>query len=157
VRRANVGGAGLEDVEDELPAVGQQSGGGAQGAPALVVAVQMHERPERRDHAIARRQLRRIPEIAEHGFEDDVVTARAALGLGEHRRRRVERDHAVAVPGELDRDAPAARAELDDGPGRALAGEQVERDVVIDAGAPAVVERPEPLVGLAARYCCHTR
>ena len=80
--------------------------------------------------------------------------------LGEHRRRRVEGDHAVAVARELDRDAAAARAQLDDRPGRALAGEHVERDVVVDAGAPAIVERAEPLVGLPARCCCsasHTR
>jgi hypothetical protein len=31
---------------------------------------------------------------------------------------------------------------------------------VIDPGAPAIVERPEPFVGVAARCCCsasHTR
>ena len=50
--------------------------------------------------------------------------ARAPLGLGQHRRRRVERDHAMAVARELDRDAPAAGAELDDRPRRALAGER---------------------------------
>ena len=60
----------------------------------------------------------------------------------------------MAVARELDGDAPAARAELDDRPGRALARQDVERDVVVDAGAPAVVERPESLVGLAARCCC---
>ncbi len=83
----------------------------------------------------------------------DVVAAGAPLGLGQHRRRRVERDHAMAVAGELDRDAPAARSQLDDRPLGALAGQDVERDVVVDAVAPAVVERPEPLVGLAAGCC----
>ena len=81
-------------------------------------------------------------------------------GLGEHRGRGIERDHAMAVARELDRDAPAAGAQLHDRAGRALAGQHVERDVVVDAGAPAVIERPQPLVRLTARCCCsasHTR
>ncbi len=79
---------------------------------------------------------------------------RRPIGLGEHRRRGIEGDHAVAVPRELDRDAPAAGAELDDRPGRVLAQQDVEGDVVVDSGAPAIVERPKLLVGLAARCCC---
>ncbi len=66
----------------------------------------------------------------------------------------------MAVPRELDRDAPAARAQLHDRPRSALAGEHVERDVVVDAGAPAIVERAEPLVRLPAGCSCsasHTR
>ena len=66
----------------------------------------------------------------------------------------------MAVPRELDRDAAAARAQLDDRPRRALTGEDVERDVVVDAGTPAVIERPEPFVWLPAGCSCsasHTR
>ena len=101
-----------------------------QGAAALRVAREVHERAEGRDHAVARRQRRRIAQVAEHRLEQ---VADAAGGwarrsrLGEHRGRGVERDHAVAVPRELDRDAAAARAELDDRARRALAGEHVER------------------------------
>ena len=118
-----------------------------------------------RNGAITRslvRQRRRIAQVAEHRLEQpvDAQAVRAPPRLGEHRRRGIERDHAVAVARQLDRDAAAARAQLHDRPGRALAGQHVERDVVVDAGAPAVVERPQPLVGLAAWCrCCssHTR
>ena len=122
----------------------------------------MHERAEGRQHAVALRERGRIAQVADDELEAilDSQTLRAPLGLGEHRRGGVEGDHAMAMPRELDGDAPAARAELDDRPGRVLAQQHVIRDVVVDPGAPAIVERAELLVGLAARCCCscsHTR
>ena len=145
-----------------MAVVGEQRRGGAQRSQPLGIAREVHERAEGRDHAIAAGQLGRAAQVADDRLEQ-IVDAQALCAsprLGEHRRRRIERDHAVAMPRELDRDAAAAGAELDDRAGRALACQHVERDVVVDSGAPAVVERPQALVGLPARCCCsasHTR
>ena len=103
-----------------------------------------------------------MEEVADDEFEaiGHAEALRRPGGLGQHRGGRIEGDHVVAMARELDGDAPAARAQLDDRPGRVLAQQDVEGDVVVDPGAPAIVERAELLVGLTARCCCscsHTR
>ena len=66
------------------------------------------------------------------------------------------------VRGELERLHNGLRerfeaSELDDRPLALLARQHVERDVVIDAGAPAVVERAQLLIGLATGCSCAHR
>ena len=130
VRRADVGRARLEDVEDELAALGEQR------CRRRVRARRRSASPERcmnvRKGASTRSLggsgggSRRSPTTVSSRSPTPRRCARRSR-LGEHRGRGVERDHAVAVARELDRDAPAAGAQLDDRPGRALAGEHVER------------------------------
>ena len=160
VRGADVGRARLEDVEHEAASLAEQARRGAQRLHALRVAREVHERAEGRDHAVGLRQRRRIAQVADDGLDQlaDTQPLGAPLRLGEHHGRGVECDHAVTVARELDRDAPAACSQLHDRAGRALADQHVERDVVVDPGAPAVIQRPQPLVRLTARCCCsHNR
>ena len=70
VRGADVGGAGLEDVEHELPVRPRAAtrrrvrARRRSSSPAEV-----HERAKGRQHAVARRQRRRVAQVAEHGLD----------------------------------------------------------------------------------------
>ena len=152
---ADVRRGGLEGVEDQPPAGRQELAGRAQGGQPLLVAAQVQERPERREHPLHLRERGRCSEV---GLDQREPLADARLvgprpGPGEHRRGAVEADQLVALPQQLDRHPPAADAELDDRPLDVPAHREVEGEVLVDAGAPDVVQLAETLVRLGALRC----